>query len=81
MAWMQINRFMGAFCFSDKSVIRCEFLREVLIESSVLNDYSEEEVLDLACEECEAIKLKRESGARLIEIEVIDEHRLEYLDT
>ena len=52
-----------------------------MIESSVLNDYSEEEVLDLACEECEAIKLKRESGARLIEIEVIDEHRLEYLDT
>lgn len=81
MAMMQINKFIGAFCFDDKSVIRCDFHREVLIESSVLRDYSESEVLDLACEECEAVKLKQESGARLVEIEVIDEHMVEYIDT
>ena len=80
MAIMQVNNVEAAFSFSDKSVIRCEFQADVLIESDVRSDYTSKEIVDLASEDCEALKKKVDSGMQPTEIDIIDEECIEYVD-
>ena len=80
MAMMQINNVEAAFVFPDKTVIRCEFYADVLIESGVLSDYTSKEIVDLAIMDCEALKKKVDSGGQPTEIDIIDEEFIEYVD-
>jgi len=80
MAMMQVNNVEAAFVFPDRTVIRCEFYADVLIESGVLSDYTSKEIVDLASMDCRALKDKVDSGVQPTEINIIDEDFIEYID-
>ena len=80
MAMMENARISAAFTFDDGEVLRCSFEALLLIESSVSEDYTDQELVDLAIQECASIEQKTLTH-KVKEVSILDQETLEYEDT
>tara|TARA_R110002012_G_scaffold124791_3_gene275988 strand:+ start:739 stop:981 length:243 start_codon:yes stop_codon:yes gene_type:complete len=79
MAMMENAKISAAFTFDDGEVLRCSFNALLMIESTVSEDYTDQEILGLAVEECVIIE-KKASTNKLKEVSILDQETLEYED-